>query len=189
MFKVLPILAVALLSSDTPPEYARRQWGGWIDADRDCQDTRQEVLIAESHEPVTFKTEKGCIVKEGLWEDIYTGEVFINPSKLDVDHMVPLRHAHQNGGALWSRKKKRLYSNDLGNPEHLIAVSASANRSKGARSPLKWLPPNPSYRCQYIDDWTGVKMAWELTQTDVEIWALQYMRIICADGLVPSLPQ
>ena len=189
MYKPMFLLVGALTLRDSPPEYSRATWGRWRDADRDCQDTRQEVLIAESHEPVTFKTAKNCTVLEGLWEDPYTGKVFINPKKLDVDHMVPLRHAHQSGGALWSKERKRQYSNDLRNPAHLIAVSASANRSKGAKPPSQWLPLNPHYRCQYLDNWAGVKLDWELSQTDVEVWALQYMRKICEDGDIPTLPQ
>ena len=189
MLKPLLLVFAALSLSDPLPAYNRRAWGSWRDADRDCQSTRQEVLIAESHDPVKFKTSKKCIVVEGLWEDLYTGEVYIDPRKLDIDHMVPLRHTHQSGGALWTRDKKRKYSNDLGNPNHLIAVSASANRSKGARSPDQWLPTNPFYRCQYIDDWTSVKLDWDLTQTPVEVWALEYMRNMCAVGIVPPLPQ
>ena len=51
--------------STSPLTYDRKQFGNWIDADRDCQDTRQEVLIEESRIPVTFKTARQCRVLAG----------------------------------------------------------------------------------------------------------------------------
>ena len=70
--------------------YDRKQFGNWIDADGDCQNTRHEVLIEESRIPVTFKTSRQCIVISGEWHDPYSGRVFTNSSLLDVDHVVPL---------------------------------------------------------------------------------------------------
>ena len=56
----------------------------------------------------------------------------------------------------------------LGEENHLIAVTASANRSKGAKGPEEWEPPEQSYWCQYAQDWAEIKEWWELTMTKVE---------------------
>ena len=51
------------------PEYLRKQWKHWSDADGDCQHTRQEVLIAESEIAVTFTNSDKCKVASGRWTD------------------------------------------------------------------------------------------------------------------------
>ena len=57
------------------------------------------------------------------------------PTNLGTNHMVPLGKAHQSGA--WSRpaELKKLYANYLADPRHPIAVTASANRSKGSEGP------------------------------------------------------
>ena len=67
-------------------EYRRDQWG-WIDEDGDGQNTRIEVLIAESEIPVTFTNNESTKVASGQWTDPYTGKIFTDPSDLDIDHI------------------------------------------------------------------------------------------------------
>ena len=85
----------------TLPDYDRQDWKHWTDADRDCQDARNEVLIAESRTAVDFRTDRKCRVAAGEWLAPYSNTVVVDPGKLDVDHMVPLGNAHDSGA--WNR--------------------------------------------------------------------------------------
>lgn len=162
------------------PDYDRDDWKHWMDEDKDCQDTRQEVLVAESIIAVTFKTDKNCKVETGKWNAPYTGKIVTSASSLDIDHMVPLKNAHDSGGWGWSAEKKKRYANYLDDPQHLIGVAASANRSKGSKGPEAWKPAMQSYWCQYAIDWVVIKDTWELTVTASEVSALREMLDTCS---------
>ena len=171
-------IAVAPVRSDIP-KYNRGEWSHWADEDGDCQDARQEALIAESETPVTYTNEDKCRVETGSWAGPYTGEVFTDPGSLDIDHMVPLANGHRSGGWAWSEVKKREYANDLSYEGHLIAAKASANRAKGSKGPEDWKPPDRAYWCRYAIDWISIKNAWELTATEPEAAALVEMLDTC----------
>ena len=98
-------------------------------------DARQEVLISESLVEVTFESERKCRVETGRWYGAFTGAYVEAPGDLDIDHLVPLKNAHDSGGWAWSAARKQEYANYLGDPDHLIAVTKGANRSKGAKGP------------------------------------------------------
>jgi len=149
------------------PPYDRDLYGGWIDADGDCQNTRQEVLIEESLTPVELDS-RGCRVVSGQWLDAYTGKTFTDPSDLDIDHFIPLAEAHRSGASHWNSQRKRAFANDLSHPGALMAVSRSANRSKGDSDPADWLPPNSDFRCEYVRSWVLVKGYWDLSMDDRE---------------------
>ncbi len=158
--------------------YDRAEWRHWIDDDGDCQDTRQEVLFAEAV-TITATTSGQCRVSAGTWIGLFTGQSVTDPSRLDVDHMVPLKNAHESGGWEWTASRKQAYANDLAAPESLIAVTASANRSKGARGPEEWKPPDSGYWCIYATDWIIIKAKWTLTITTEERTALSGMLDTC----------
>lgn len=67
---------------------------------------------------------------------------------------MPLKWAHDHGGALWPRDKKEAFSND---PLNLLAVDDGLNQAKGAKSPDQWMPPNQSFRCEYLGLWIAVQ--------------------------------
>jgi hypothetical protein len=162
------------------PSYDRSDWRHWVDADGDCQNTRAEVLIDESLSTVAFD---GCRVISGQWIGLYTDTPITDASSLDVDHMVPLANAHASGGWAWDATRKRAFANDLGDPDHLIAVTASANRSKGAKGPENWRPPDARYWCEYATDWARIKDSWNLSVTPAELVAIREMRGSCPSGV------
>ena len=168
------------------PEYDRGEWRHWTDEDSDCQNARQEVLIAESTVAVTFQTPDECRVASGRWQGPYTGEVETDPGKLDIDHLVPLENAHRSGAWAWDRERKREFANYIGYDNHLLATSSSANRSKGSKGPERWRPPLESYWCVYAIDWIAVKNDWGLTVTEAEFGALRQMLATCP---MPALLQ
>ena len=168
--------------SDIPeeiPDYDRSDWNHWIDADGDCQNTRHEVLIEESLDPVGFKDERQCQVASGRWLAPYTGQEIREATKLDVDHMVPLKNAHDSGGWAWGKDRKAAYANEMVYSGNLIAVTDLANRSKGAKAPDRWKPPNQNYWCDYAIDWVNIKVVWDLTVTETELAALREMLKTC----------
>lgn len=149
--------------------------------------TRHEVLLTESlNTPVL--SDSGCQVIGGRWFAAFSGTFVENPSSLDIDHFVPLANAHASGGWKWSAATKSDYYNDLTDPQHLIAVTASANRSKGSRGPDEWIPEDASYSCQYANSWTEIKIRWGLTVTNSELSALQTMLDACENSPTRDTP-
>ena len=182
----VPALSLSITVVSIPAdiaEYSRSQWKHWTDEDGDCQDARQEALISESLVEVTFESERQCRVASGRWYGVFTGAYVDAPGDLDIDHLVPLKNAHDSGGWVWSSARKELYANYLGDPDHLIAVTSGANRSKGAKGPEEWRPPNEDHWCRYATDWTEVKMEWGLTMTQGEAEAIIEMLDSCEEPI------
>lgn len=145
-------------------EYDRAAFGSWVDNDGDCLNTRAEILLEQSlSSPVL--DESGCRVTGGTWLDAYTGDVISDPSSIDVDHLVPLRFAWMTGASVWTETDRIKFMNDSRN---LVLTTASINRSKGAATPLNWLPPDDAARCGFVQLFLSVVLEYDLTLTDPE---------------------
>ncbi|MBI2519161.1 MAG: HNH endonuclease [Bdellovibrio sp.] len=180
LFLGLSFLALIVgLGQDAGATTRSERWGkGWSDDDKDCQDTRAEILIKTSKDKIKFKRVSGlydredanqgnrampgksfCNVTRGEWFDPYTGNIIRLANDLDVDHVVPLNHAWNAGASRWTKTRRRTFYNDWDN---LILVGKSENRSKGDKGPLEYLPPRESFRCEYVQRWEFVKKKWGL---------------------------
>lgn len=173
---VLAGLVVAPANTTVP--YDRDQWEHWVDADGDCQDTRDEVLIAESLTPVTLDG-GGCNVVAGTWFDPWGATTWTLPSDVDIDHTVALHNAHVSGGWAWDAATRRAFANDLSYPGHLDAMEDNLNQAKGSLGPEAWRPPATDSWCEYATDWATIKTTWSLTVTLTEYDALAAMLATC----------
>ena len=107
---VLLVWVVRAQAGEIPP-YDRRAWGGWPDGDGDCQDLRAELLVAQSRVPVTFREGGACVVATGEWIGAYRGDLFTDARDVEIDHVVPLKVAHDDsGGRAWTRARKRAFA-------------------------------------------------------------------------------
>ncbi|WAL93965.1 HNH endonuclease family protein [Streptomyces sp. Je 1-369] len=140
--------------------YQRTSFKHWVDADKDGCSTRNEVLLDEA----VTAPERGakCKLSGGRWYSAYDDQYVEGPSKIDIDHRVPLAEAWDSGAKGWTAAERQAYANDLGDERALIAVTAKSNRSKADKDPATWMPPADGNRCEYVSQWIAIKTRWKL---------------------------
>ena len=186
--RVLSLFDALTVTAERDGGYNRDLFNHWVDADGDGCDARREVLIAEAVAAPSIGS--GCSLSGGEWLSRYDGKTTSgNGSAFDVDHLVPLAEAWESGAHSWASDRREDYANDLGFADSLIAVSASSNRSKGARDPAEWLPPTTGVHCWYTAAWVQVKTRWGLTVDRTEADALRSVLAGCDDNDLSNLPE
>jgi hypothetical protein len=155
-----------------------KQFGAaWKDIDKNGCDTRNDILwrdiSAYDRGSIVYGDSKKCVVLSGKLYDPYTDKVLDfkrgkeTSSLVQIDHIIPLHLAWQEGAKQWTQEKREQLANDS---ENLIAVEGKANNTKSdgycgklgcdinANSIFGdpedklyqfYEPPNRNYRCEY----------------------------------------
>jgi hypothetical protein len=118
--------------------------------------------------------------------DPFSGKVIIFSTTkvvIDIDHVVALSNAWQTGAAYFDKNTRLLIAND---PLNLLAVDAKLNRQKGDGDAATWLPPNKSFRCEYVARQVAVKSKYKLWVTEPEKVAITKILSNCVDQKLPA---
>ena len=153
--------------------YNRKDWPHWKQNVDGCLNARHALLKERSLIPALISK---CSVKQGRWYGIYLDRYFTQSSDVDIDHVVPLKAAHQRGGYSWSRSQREKFAND---PENLLIVDDATNQAKGAKTPANWMPPNKQYRCQYLSHFDRIMSKYQLSYLSREKRIIERMKKSC----------
>ena len=159
-----------------------RYFGTWLDTNRDCQNTRAEVLLQEAKAAATYTTTRKCTVRTARWVTTWDNRTHYSATAVEIDHTVPVHEAWGSGARYWSQARRVAFYNDLGDARSLNAQTAALNSAKQARGPESWMPP--ANRCAYIGQWIAVKIRWGLRVDSVEKAALIRYADSCPNVMV-----
>lgn len=131
-------------------------------------DTRNRILLRDLKNP---QVNSDCEVLSGILQDPYAGKI-INFQRgsdtsvaVQIDHIVAVSDAWQKGAQQLNYVQRKAFYND---PLNLLAVDGLANEQKSDGDAATWLPPNKSFRCQYISRQIAVKAKYHLWVTEGE---------------------
>jgi len=147
--------------------YSRAQFGdGWIK--KNGCDTREIIL---NRDLTDVSVDSSCNVVKGVLNDPYSGKIinFVRGAstsgEVQIDHVVALSDAWQKGAQLMSLPDRITFAND---PLELLAVGQAANGQKSDGDAATWLPPNKSFRCEYVSRQVAIKVKYSLWVTQAE---------------------
>ena len=147
--------------------YERSNFGDGWGSIMGC-DTRNVILVRDLRD-VTL--DDRCRVLTGKLDDPYTGKIIdfqrgeTTSDDVQIDHVVALSNAWQTGAQVMNEYTRISFAND---PLNLLAVDGTANEQKSDGDAATWLPPNKSFRCEYVKRQISVKKKYELWVTPAE---------------------
>ena len=188
--KALDLLATLPIKGRAPKTgYDRTQFGqAWADVDRNGCDTRNDTLKRDLTQ-VTFTNSVNCKIQTGTLADPYTAKTirFVRGSStsaaVQIDHVVALSDAWQKGAQQLTTEQRTAFAND---PLNLQSTDGPANSQKGDGDAATWLPPNKTFRCDYVARQISVKATYNLWVTQAEHDALAKVLGDCSDQPAPT---
>lgn len=189
--KALAVLATLPVKGRAPKTgYSRDQFGpAWSDVDHNGCDTRNDVLRRDLTSVALRPGTRDCVVLSGVLADPYTAVAIhflrgnATSTAVQIDHVVALSDAWQKGAQQLSPARRLAFAND---PLNLLAVDGPANQSKSDGDAATWLPPNKSYRCNYVARQISVKSSYGLWVTQAEHDAMARVLSNCPNALAPA---
>lgn len=177
---------------DCTPGHACSFGAAWTD-DQSAPDghngcgTRDDMLKKSLANPV-LKTGSRCTVVAGtLTADPYTGVTVVfakaQADAVQIDHVVPLALAYDQGANAWPMDKRKAFANDTA--LNLVVTAGPVNNFKSDMTAAEWLkavqPPDktmqvvmtdPNRRCAYGVKYVSVMAAYGLPITPEDKTAL-----------------
>ena len=189
--KALDVLATIPVKGRAPKTgYSRDQFGqAWADVDRNGCDTRNDMLRRDLSDLALKPGTRDCVVLSGILNDPYTATLInflrgsSTSSAVQIDHVVALSDAWQKGAQQLTEAQRVSFAND---PLNLLAVDGPANQQKSDGDAATWLPPNKSYRCDYVARQISVKASYGLWVTRAEHDAMARVLADCRDTTAPA---
>lgn len=127
-------------------------------------------------DPVTFTYT--CPYTGTVIKDLDDGKADNDFGNLDYDHLLPLSSAYIRGAKDWTKEQQNAYAYDqwVG-----VDVLYSANRSKGDKGPLEYMPP--INQGSYCFSWFMIASKYNLAMTQAEVdLCANYINAALASG-------
>lgn len=168
--------ALTVVAEGPRTGYDRSLFSHWRDTNGSGCDARQDTLAEQVIGFPQVDLFDSCVIVEGDWYSIFDGVTHAgSPSELDIDHVIALAEAWDSGASTWDSATRRRFAND---PAHLVAVTASSNRSKSDADLADWRPIRSAW-CVTATITAEVKAAYGLSVDLAEYDAIAEMLGTC----------
>jgi len=168
--------ALTVVAEGPRTGYDRSLFSHWRDTNGSGCDARQDTLAEQVIGFPQVDLFDSCVIVEGDWYSIFDGVTHAgSPSELDIDHVIALAEAWDSGASTWDSATRRRFAND---PAHLVAVTASSNRSKSDADLADWRPIRSAW-CVTATITAEVKAAYGLSVDPAEYDAIAEMLGTC----------